>query len=336
MVGPAKPTNKRICILRHDGKLGDSITATGFLHELTSSGFKVDLIVSRGQGWLFQGISGVTIHELSKGFFPALKLLFMLWNQSFDVLINTTHVMKARTVMLTALIAANRKISFACQSDAVFSEHLSFNPLTHHILDRFQIAFKVITGFERSLSYHLQIPTKDIQEVDSILKEYQILPGSFVVLNSFAGARARNLNFESVKKICQMILDINPRVDIVLMANAGDQKILGEWNQIGLPSQVKIVAKITSFWQNAALIKMSKAVISPDTSIVHAASALKKPLIAIYRPDLGFEKNLKIWAPLDGPKVHQVISEVGYSRGGLDINFLNELKLKNAISEAVN
>jgi ADP-heptose:LPS heptosyltransferase len=44
-----------------------------------------------------------------------------------------------------------------------------------------------------------------------------------------------------------------------------------------------------------ALIKLADIIITPDTSIAHAANAFNKPTIAIYGND---KVNMKIWGPL--------------------------------------
>ena len=49
--------------------------------------------------------------------------------------------------------------------------------------------------------------------------------------------------------------------------------------------------------ETALLIKESALVITPDTSIVHIASAFSIPTIAIYREDKKGEHNLITWGP---------------------------------------
>lgn len=326
---------KSICIFRLDGKLGDSITSTGFIESLLLERHQVTLVVSNGQGWLFEGFKDLEVIELKKGLLPSIFFISKFWKRGFSVVINTTHIMKARTVMLVSLVSGQRKISFACHSDHVFSEHLNFDSLSTPIQKRFELAFQAITGIQIPMFYRLQIPADEEAIVQGTLKRNKIDLKFFAIINPFAGARARNLNAESVLKISRLIWANKPGLKIILVGNSGDQKILADWKRRPGFSDHIVLPEVTSFWQNASLIKHSLFIVTPDTSIVHAASALEVPQIAIYRPDLGFEKNAQIWAPLSSGTAYQVVSDVGYYRGELDINFLNESALELAVGQLV-
>ena len=61
---------------------------------------------------------------------------------------------------------------------------------------------------------------------------------------------------------------------------------------------VYIPKKIESILDTAILIKKSDYVISPDTSIVHIASALNKKMITVYPPNGGkYGVDHLVWAP---------------------------------------
>ncbi|WP_307988776.1 glycosyltransferase family 9 protein, partial [uncultured Fusobacterium sp.] len=58
---------------------------------------------------------------------------------------------------------------------------------------------------------------------------------------------------------------------------------------------VFIYNKMENIYQSIEFIKRADLVISPDTSIVHIASAFNKNLIAIYSPD---KQNFAVWKPV--------------------------------------
>ena len=65
-----------------------------------------------------------------------------------------------------------------------------------------------------------------------------------------------------------------------------------KYNNIYMPQ------KIESILDTAILIKKSDYVISPDTSIVHIASALNKKMITVYPPNGGkYGVDHLVWAP---------------------------------------
>ena len=85
-----------------------------------------------------------------------------------------------------------------------------------------------------------------------------------------------------------------------------------------------------------AQVYCSDLFISPDTSLVHAACALDKKFVAVYR-QRGEYKNSSQWGPRmkDQSKfrlVHATSNDVKY----WDVNLLNMPDLENAIIELLN
>ena len=81
---------------------------------------------------------------------------------------------------------------------------------------------------------------------------------------------------------------------------------------------------------NAALVAAADLVISPDTSIVHMACALKKKLVAIYREDVTEEKNRMIWGPFGTEFVEVVAPKMSPENEDGDINSVNIPEVLNA------
>jgi heptosyltransferase-2 len=84
------------------------------------------------------------------------------------------------------------------------------------------------------------------------------------------------------KHICQ----VHPGAEIVLLGSAKDRAVCEEIVTGALLEQTQVhnLAGITSLDQAIALIARADAVVSNDSGLLHIASALNRPIVAIYGP----------------------------------------------------
>jgi|GEM_PF-2006802 len=295
---------KEILVLRLDDKLGDSVTATGFLRELKNTFSDCSLTVVAGPltGQIYQNqptIDRVLIAK--KGFVSTLKLFFQLRSKIYNVVINTSHIMTPRTIFLMSQLRAIQKMGFRCHEYRLFTDHVEYDPLEDHVTTRYQNTLQALGGSaarDCDLSYELHIPLRWTEEAQSQL---QSLAGQkIVILNSFAGARLRSLNEKISRAIVEGILRGDPGAVVISIGNHNDLPVIAKWIERAAEPRWVCFLGSTEFFGNCALIDKAGLVISPDTAIVHVASAFKKPQVAIFREDskiAGAEKNSKIWAP---------------------------------------
>jgi len=299
-----KNEKKEILVLRLDDKLGDSVTATGFLRSLKNIFPDCSLTVVAGPltGQVYQNqptIDRVLIAK--KGFVSTLKLFFQLRSKIYNVVINTSHIMAPRTIFLMSQLHAIRKMGFRCHEYHLFTDHIEYDPLEDHVTTRYQNVLRALNGnaaSECDLSYELHIPSRWTEQVRSQLQS--LVGQRIVILNSFAGARLRSLNEKISRAIAEGILRGDPRAVVISIGNHNDLPVIAKWIERAAESRWVCFLDHTEFFWNCALIDKADLVISPDTAIVHVASAFKKPQIAVFREDsklVGAEKNSKIWAP---------------------------------------
>lgn len=300
------PIEKRCLLLRLDGKLGDTITATGFISALHEAGYKVDIVARKQHTFIYGFIKTPhRLYSLNKGIFALFGLLLKLRSHSYDSLICSTHILDPASLWLSRFVRARNKIVFKNEEIGFFDVHISQDFFQNHVTDRFQQSFKSITGFKSAVveKYELNIPEAAMSEAKKFMGDRK----KVVVLNSFAGARLRNFTFATSRAIIEALVK---ECVVISIGNDGDLNILREWKK-HLHQANWLVPHRGDFAFNAALVAQAHAVITPDTAIVHLASALNSPLVAVYREDNGEEKNSKIWAPLThcseeskkGPKI---------------------------------
>ena len=91
---------------------------------------------------------------------------------------------------------------------------------------------------------------------------------------------------------------------------------------------------IKSILDSASLIKYADYVITPDTSIIHIASAYNKPIIAVYPPNGGtYGVDHLVWGPTSEKQVVLFCKEAKNSTEKFDINTFSFDEMKTAIGQ---
>lgn len=303
--------------LRLDGKLGDTITFSALIHQMIKNcpDLKIHILTRKISSEVYQCLfpelikkRQIRLHFVEKRIFKIFKILIELRSSFFDVMVSTSHILDPQSIILARFIRAKNKISFLNQNMIFFDRHISENYFSIHITERYKnviesMGLSWFSPVQYSFTVPIELIKKTSIELEKIKKEKNA--GSIIVLNSFAGARLRNLSFDTTFAIIKSLQSELPNTVVISIANSGDQQILKSWRNLAeqnseLQRHIKnwILTEETTLLENSAAIALCDLVITPDTSIVHLASALKKPLIALYRPDSGDEENSKIWSPL--------------------------------------
>lgn len=305
--GPETSPEKRVLLLRLDGKLGDTITATGFINALYESRYKVDIVARKANTFVYAYIKTPhRLYSLKKGVLSLFVLLFKLRAHSYEAIVCSTHITDPASLWLSRFVDAKTKIVFKNEQIEFFDVHIEKDFFEKHVTDRYQQCLKTITGSTSPTveKYELNIPEAALSAAKKFIGDHK----KVIILNSFAGARLRNFSFATTKAIIEALTH---DAVVISFGNDGDLHILREWKK-HFHNANWIVPHRGDFAFNAALVTLANAVITPDTSIVHLASAVGAPLVAVYREDDGAEKNSKIWAPLDckssdNKKGHKII-----------------------------
>lgn len=300
--GPETTPEKRVLLLRLDGKLGDTITTTGFINALHMAGYNIDIVARKPNTFVYAFIKTPhRLYSLKKGVLSLVVLLFKLRSKPYDALICSTHIVDPASLWLSRFVQAKTKIVFKNEQIDFFDVHIEKDFFEKHVTDRYQQSLKAITGQTSSLveKYELTLPESAVTEAKKFIGQHK----KVIVLNSFAGARLRNFSFATSKAIIE---GLTQDALVISLGNDGDLNILREWKK-HLHNANWIVPHRGDFAFNAALVALANAVVTPDTSIVHLASAVGAPLVAVYREDDGVEKNSMIWAPLENKKGQKII-----------------------------
>ena len=317
-------------VLRMDDKLGDSITATGFLKSLKPR--KVIVVAGPTTALIYKKLNFIDqVFVAEKGFFSTLNLFFKLKHYKYNEIINTSHILNPRVLFLVSWLSSQKKISFGNHVNKLFSDHIDIDFKTEHVTERYKKVLNLLRDSGSglgvvNLDYHIEFDPEVLKQAQYTIDLLRKKSRNIIVLNSFAGARLRNFNQKTTMDIVQKLLK-NPDVLVLSIANEGDHQILDSWmmdagGSLGECFNGRWVhfSNLSSIEINMALVHSSDLIITPDTAWVHIAPALRKKIVAVYREDskLNEEVNSVIWAPY---KTHaQIIFAPSTALNPQDIN----------------
>ncbi len=290
-----------ILVFRLDDKIGDGITATGFLAELKRHFPQNKLIVLAGpnSAFIYQQLAFMDeVFTVKKGLANSSDVYAKLKNTEFRFIINTSHLLSPQVVFLNSFLRAYRKLTFLNGTDTSFTDHVIYNKAVDHVTLRYQKILNLLGISDVRLDYQLTLkPSDDTKKAEQAITELRDRNEKVVLLNSFSGARLRNLNRQTTIDIVRGLLKAQPDLAVVSVGNRDDLVTVQKWiTEIREPRWL-CFPEGTSLAFNFELAKHVDLILTPDTSWVHVASAYKKPVVAIFREDEAYEKNSLIWAP---------------------------------------
>lgn len=306
-------SNQNILVLRLDGKVGDSVTATGFLRAIKQHSPQSRIIVATNQAAssVYAGLDFVDQVLISKkGIVSTCKLFKQLKSSDYKYIINTSHILTPQVVFLCSFLKAFRKIGLGNSSHNIatqkpFSDVVAIDFKKDHITDRYKKVLALIGVNHPDLSYQVKISSEAQLKAQNYIQDLRKHFKNIIVLNSFAGGRLRNFSQKTTQELVLQLLNRIPDSCVVSVANQGDHNILQQWIPNGASSKrdSEILrwshnSAFSSLQDNMALLQEADLLISPDTAWVHIASAVNKKMVAVYREDRdSTEENSTIWAP---------------------------------------
>ncbi|MCX7879771.1 MAG: hypothetical protein N2517_03830 [Ignavibacteria bacterium] len=210
-----------------------------------------------------------------------LKVILALKRTKFDFYIDPKDHFSKQSRIIAKIVVAEKKIGLNPENSKIFDISLpneNFNKHLHFTQRIFQ-AFEPI-GFKNTYS-EIPIPELFVSEqsrayVENYLRNQSLDKEGYLVLNISAGYVSRTFSFESLVEIFR---SLHFKIPVVLSFHPKDRKVA-----LNLGERFK---KIKIFWSRSILdtiklVEHSRCVITPDTSIVHIATAFLKPTLAFY------------------------------------------------------
>ena len=328
---------KSILFLRYDGKIGDMIVNSLMFREIKKVYPDIRIgVIARGAAIdIIKDNPNVDkIYEYYKDRKKIKDLALKIKEEKYDLLIDFSEMLRVNQMMLINLCRARINTGLDRKDWELFDLSIESGKdfkWTEHITKRY-LAYLIKLGLKKeniNISYDIYL--KDEKKYEVFFNE--IKESKKLILNPYGASKHKSFNIETLENIITYLKD----KDIaIILTYFGDKYKELEFLEKKY-KYVYIPKKIESILDTAILIKKSDYVISPDTSIVHIASAFNKKMITVYPPKGGkYGVDHLVWAPKS--EYNRVIfckDKIG-TYDEIDINTFNMEEMKEEILKLIN
>lgn len=287
---------KSILFLRYDGKIGDMVINTLMFREIKKNypNIKIGVVARKSNATIIENnpnIDKIYIYEKNSKKIDVISR--EITSVKYDLLVDFSDMIRVNQMKLINKSCAKYNVGIEKDDWKLFDISLSKPNGDYHITEIYKNVLKFLGIENIDDSYDLHFSEDD--KVNKLLKKDK----KIIVLNPFAASHHRELNENSIRKIINLISKDNFIYVIGEKPNFNKVKdIIKDYDNVEF-------ANLDTITQTVCLISKSNLVITPDTSIVHIASAYAKPTIAIYRQSN--DNNSKLWSP-NNDKAYQIMA----------------------------
>ena len=289
---------KSILFLRYDGKIGDMVVNSLMFREIKKVYPNIKIgIVARGAAIdIIKDNPNVDkIYEYYKDRKKIKDLALKIKEEKYDLLIDFSEMLRVNQMMLINLCGARINIGLDRKDWKLFDLSIESGKdfkWTEHITNRY-LAYLIKLGLKKeSIDISYDIYLKDEKKYETFF--YKIKENKKLILNPYGASKHKSFNIETLENIITYLKDKDIAIILVYF---GDKYKELEFLEKKYKS-VYIPKKIESILNTTILIKKSDYVISPDTSIVHIASAFNTKMITVSPPKGGkYGIDHLVWAP---------------------------------------
>lgn len=289
---------KSILFLRYDGKIGDMVVNSLMFREIKKVYPDIKIgVVARGAAIdIIKDNPNVDkIYEYYKDRKKIKDLALKIKEEKYDLLIDFSEMLRVNQMMLINLCGARINIGLDRKDWKLFDLSIESGKdfkWTEHITNRY-LAYLIKIGLKKeSINISYDIYLKDEIKYEDFFNE--IKESKKLILNPYGASKHKSFNIENLENIITYLKDKDIAIILVYFGDKYKELEFLEKKY----KYVYIPKKIESILDTAILIKKSDYIISPDTSIVHIASAFNKKMITIYPPKGGkYGVDHLVWEP---------------------------------------
>ena len=328
---------KSILFLRYDGKIGDMIVNSLMFREIKKvyPDIKIGVIARGAAIDIIKDNPNVDkIYKYYKDRKKIKDLALKIKEEKYDLLIDFSEMLRVNQMMLINLCRARINIGLDRKDWKLFDLSIESGKdfkWTEHITKRY-LAYLIKLGLKKEnidISYDIYL--KEEKKYEAFFNE--IKENKKIILNPYGASKHKSFNIETLENIATYLKDKDMAI---ILTYFGDKYKELEFLEKKY-KYVYIPKKIESILDTAILIKKSDYVISPDTSIVHIASAFNKKMITVYPPKGGkYGVDHLVWAPKSEYSRVIFCKDKTGTYDEIDINTFNMEEIKEEILKLIN
>ncbi|MFA7614728.1 MAG: hypothetical protein WCY48_10885, partial [Candidatus Caldatribacteriota bacterium] len=256
-----------ILVLRSDGKIGDSIVASGFFRELKRLSPKSKIIVIGNPQVLSVYKNSDYIDEifvLKKGLIPTLKIFLKIKNLHFKFFVNSTDEVKPHAAFIQGQVKASEKFVFCSRKLKSTTHVIDYKKGQTHFSCLYENTLsKMFPNEEFDVSYELKIEPAVIEKVRGLIKENIDPDKRVIAFNVFAGTKLRSFSQETTLKIVDFLLK-DPKNVVLSVGSPQDIKVIQSWKKKLPDNRWIILEELKNLEEGFAQVYCSDLFISPD------------------------------------------------------------------------
>ncbi|HIA00232.1 MAG TPA: lipopolysaccharide heptosyltransferase family protein [Candidatus Marinimicrobia bacterium] len=281
---------ENVLFLRYD-RIGDMVITTPVFREikLVYPHIKITVIASTANQDVLTNNPYVDniITNHKNNLLSDLSSLLKLRKQKFDVCIEFDHSVIPHAIIRLKVIKPKKVISVKKDgrygvdgSELLMYDFYTEKPSNAHFRDIWLATLKPFGVKPKSNVYDLFITDTQQKQAQNFIKQYS---SKFLVGINLEGAvKGKKIKFSELWQICQGLHKANNNIQVIILTTPGNLQSIYEKVTESSLDYVVTSYKTDTILDAAALISQLDLIITPDTSIVHIASAFNKPVVTIH------------------------------------------------------
>ena len=286
---------KSVLLLRWDNKLGDAIMCGGFIKVLRQYRPDIHITVLTGattQSWLEKAAPADDYILYSKA---KRKQIIVDNVGKFDLFIDLGTYCDHKDLRLSSQFKALHYLGFNKQQYNLFDVEVESQYI--HFKDRYIAAAQHL--IIQKVNTQCSLPIADFSQsriaLQKFINQSQQNCKHVVGINFFGSSKYRRFSFEQAKVLICKWRQQFPDDLLMIIPTPGEERFI-EALVVAVDDKMVISPKQpASFEMSLAIIDIADFTFTPDTAVVHMASALNKPVIGVYRHNM---QNYEEWKPL--------------------------------------
>ncbi|MDR0819994.1 MAG: hypothetical protein LBN19_00415 [Endomicrobium sp.] len=320
---------KSVLFFRNDDKIGDITISTLLFREIKKKYPDIEIIIlcGRNNKEIIRYNNNVSrIYETGKSFFEDISVFRKLRKQNVSLAVDFYPFgQRFKHLLMLRIIAPEFLIGFYKNSYNIYDLSIEMDFFFLHISKWYEYLLGILKVENPDLKYDIVLTSKEERKALKLIEKCSA--EHRVVLNPFAASRHRSFGYCKLKELIGITEDEIDCCVFVLCHKKNGEKIKF------LENDRTFVSGFESVLESAALIKYADAVITPDTSIVHIASAFSKKTVALYLDYSNtYEKINIIWAP-NNPNAVQLFVDTKNGSLENDIKNIHSIDIVKALQK---